>query len=57
MEILVNFEFLREWIKNKVDFDFIYRVDLLKSGKIIDILFYFGEISELVVYKCCKYVV
>lgn len=55
MEILVNFEFPREWIKNKADLDSIYRADLLKSGKIIDTLFHSGEIPELVVHKCCKY--
>lgn len=38
-------------MKNKADLDSSYWVDLLKSQKIIDILFHSGELWELVVPK------
>lgn len=38
-------------MKNKADLDSIYWVGLLKSQKIIDILFHSGELWELVIPK------
>lgn len=38
-------------MKNKADLNSIYRVDLLKSRKMVDTLFYSGELLELVAHN------
>lgn len=38
-------------MKNKADLNSIYRMDLLKSRKMVDTLFYSGEILELVAHN------
>lgn len=38
-------------MKNKADLDSIYSADLLKCRKIIDTLFYSGQIWKLVVHN------